>query len=114
MIKNRFRMRPYLIEEENPIEVCPNIVEKILLVIRENNLHVDHQLLRLGVQEGTELDYVLGLETKSDGIKHLYDNFFDLGEIDMVVSDNDLEFLKGSKLFYKNNEFVIDNPNSRG
>ena len=105
-----------LVDNEMPVEVSESVVEKVLKVIATEGMILSQTLLRLGIRKDEKIGrrYVLGLDVRSDAINHLYDNFMNLGEFDLVVDEESMEGLEGSKLYYNDDGFVLDNPNDKG
>ena len=99
------------------LEVTDSAITKILDVMKSEDMILEKTLLRIAIRGRTEgnYDYGLGLDERKDPIKHVNDNFFNLGDFDLVIDDKSLEKMDGATIDYVadlNNEgFKIENPN---
>ena len=99
------------------LEVTDSAISRVLDVMQSENLIPKNTFLRIAIRGRVagDYDYGLGLDERKDQIHHRFDNFFDIGEFDLVVDEKSLEKLTGSTIDYiedlNHQGFKIDNPN---
>ena len=100
-------------ENEMLVEITQSAISQVENTINREKWILRDTLLRLVVQGQTETDYKigLGLDERKDNIQHLYDNFYNLGQFEMVIDDDTLLVVEGAKIDYQDNIFTINNPN---
>jgi Fe-S cluster assembly iron-binding protein IscA len=100
-------------ENEMLVEITQSAISQVENTINREKWILRDTLLRLVVRGQTETDYKigLGLDERKDNIHHLYDNFYNLGQFEMVIDDDTLLVVEGAKIDYQDNIFTINNPN---
>ena len=101
------------------LNVTPNALKVFKEVINNGEEIVpENALVRVMIKgrTATEYEYTMGLtEKEPDPVEHMRDNFYEFGDIEVVVDDISMESLKGSTIDYKEDVnaagFIIDNPN---
>ena len=101
------------------LNVTPNALKVFKEVINNGEEIVpENALVRVMIKgrTATEYEYTMGLtEKEPDPVEHMRDNFYEFGDIEVVVDDISMQSLKGSTIDYKEDinaaGFVIDNPN---
>ena len=101
------------------LNVTPNALKVFKEVINNGEEIVpENALVRVMIKgrTATEYEYTMGLtEKEPDPVEHMRDNFYEFGDIEVVVDDVSMESLKGSTIDYKEDVnaagFIIDNPN---
>ena len=101
------------------LNLTPTAIEKFKTVINEGeHYEPENALVRVMIKgrTATEYEYTMGLtEKEPDPVEHMRDNFYEFGDIEVVVDDISMESLKGSTIDYKEDVnaagFIIDNPN---
>ena len=101
------------------LNVTPNALKVFKEVINNGEEIVpENALVRVMIKgrTATEYEYTMGLtEKEPDPVEHMRDNFYEFGDIEVVVDDVSMKSLKGSTIDYKEDVnaagFVIDNPN---
>ena len=101
------------------LNVTPNALKVFKEVINNGEEIVpENALVRVMIKgrTATEYEYTMGLtEKEPDPVEHMRDNFYEFGDIEVVVDDVSMESLRGSTIDYKEDVnaagFVIDNPN---
>ena len=101
------------------LNVTPNALKVFKEVINNGEEIVpENALVRVMIKgrTATEYEYTMGLtEKEPDPVEHMKDNFYEFGDIEVVVDDVSMKSLKGSTIDYKEDinaaGFVIDNPN---
>ena len=100
-------------ENEMLVEITQSAIRQVENTINQKRWIPRDTLLRLVHQGQTETDYKigLGLDERKDSIQHLYDNFYSLGQFEMVIDDSTLAVVEGAKIDYDDDTFTIYNPN---
>ena len=101
------------------LNLTPTAIEKFKTVINEGeHYEPEHALVRVMIKgrTATEYEYTMGLTEKDeDPAEHMRDNFYDFGDVTVVVDDVSINSLKGSTIDYKEDlnaaGFLVDNPN---
>ena len=101
------------------LNVTPTAIEKFKAVIDEGEHYApENALVRVMIKgrTATEYEYTMGLAEKDENpAEHMRDNFYEFGDIEVVVDDISMKSLKGSVIDYKEDlnaaGFVIVNPN---
>ena len=101
------------------LNVTPNAIEKFKTVINEGeHYEPENALVRVMIKgrTATEYEYTMGLTEKDeDPAEHMRDNFYEFGDIEVVIDDVSIKSLEGSTIDYKEDlnaaGFIIDNPN---
>ena len=101
------------------LNVTPNAIEKFKTVINEGeHYEPENALVRVMIKgrTATEYEYTMGLTEKDeDPAEHMRDNFYDFGDVEVVIDDVSIKSLEGSTIDYKEDlnaaGFIIDNPN---
>ena len=101
------------------LNVTPNALKVFKEVINKGEEIVpENALVRVMIKgrTATEYEYTMGLtEKEPDPVEHMRDNFYEFGDIELVVDDISMKSLKGSTIDYKEDinaaGFIIDNPN---
>ena len=101
------------------LNLTPTAIEKFKTVINEGeHYEPENALVRVMIKgrTATEYEYTMGLTEKDeDPAEHMRDNFYDFGDVTVVVDDVSINSLKGSTIDYKEDlnaaGFLVDNPN---
>ena len=101
------------------LSLTPSAIEKFKTVINEGEHYApENALVRVMIKGRTaiEYEYTMGLAEKDeDPAEHMRDNFYEFGDVTVVVDDVSIDSLKGSTIDYKEDlnaaGFVVDNPN---
>ena len=101
------------------LNLTPSAIEKFKTVIDEGEHYApENALVRVMIKgrTATEYEYTMGLAEKDeDPAEHMRDNFYEFGDVTVVVDDVSIDSLKGSTIDYKEDlnaaGFVVDNPN---
>ena len=101
------------------LNLTPTAIEKFKTVINEGeHYEPENALVRVMIKgrTATEYEYTMGLtEKEEDPAEHMRDNFYDFGDVTVVVDDVSINSLKGSTIDYKEDlnaaGFLVDNPN---
>ena len=101
------------------LNLTPTAIEKFKTVINEGeHYEPENALVRVMIKgrTATEYEYTMGLTEKDeDPAEHMRDNFYDFGDVTVVVDDVSINSLRGSTIDYKEDlnaaGFLVDNPN---
>ena len=101
------------------LNLTPTAIEKFKTVINEGeHYEPKNALVRVMIKgrTATEYEYTMGLTEKDeDPAEHMRDNFYDFGDVTVVVDDVSINSLRGSTIDYKEDlnaaGFLVDNPN---